>query len=101
MDESQKINLILSENRVKLHIFNPSKKEIWCIVGEKNEYWLDQSLNFCSCKGYYFTKLNQKMSCYHLKSIEIALKNKNIDVVEFSDEEYDDFLLSIIHDLYH
>ena len=100
MDELNKINLILNENRIKVHVFNPSKRKILCVVGEKDEYWLDQSLNFCSCKSYYFTKLNQKISCYHLKSVEIAYKNKNIDVIEFIDEEYDGFLLSVIHDLY-
>ncbi len=102
MYELNKINLILTENRIKVHVFNPSNRKIWCVVGEQNEYWLDQNLNFCSCKGYYFTRLNQKMSCYHLKSVEIAYKNKNknIDIVEFTDEEYDGFLLSVIHNLY-
>lgn len=99
MDEVQKINLIISEHRIKLHRFNPSKREIWCVVGNKNEYWFDQSLDFCSCKGYYFTRFNKNDLCYHLKSAKAA-KIKDVDIIEFSDDEYDDFLLSIINGLF-
>ena len=39
--DSDRIELLVSEKRVKLHLFEPSKRKIWTIVGKGEEYWLD------------------------------------------------------------
>ena len=50
----KKIDSLLSEKRIKLHIFEPSDRKIWTVVGTDKEYWFDPDLDFCSCPGYYF-----------------------------------------------
>ena len=52
--KSDKIKSILSEKRVKLHHFLPSDRNIWTIVGNEKEHWLDPELQFCSCAGFYY-----------------------------------------------
>ncbi len=99
MNEEQKIKFAVSQGRIKLHLFKPSKRKIWTAVGESTEYWLEPDLNFCSCKGYYFNKLDRYGTCYHLKSAKIAKLNNKIELIEFTDFEYDDFLSCLIYDL--
>ena len=73
---SEKIETALSEKRVKLHLFEPSNRKIWTIVGQGEEHWLDPSFEFCSCLGYYFGKLEGRKGCYHVDCIKLA-KNEN------------------------
>ena len=97
--DSDRIELLVSEKRVKLHLFEPSKRKIWTIVGKGEEYWLDPDSCFCSCPGFYFGSISGKTSCYHLDSIQFA-KNKNkIEQIIFSDDEFSDFLSGLISDL--
>jgi predicted nucleic acid-binding Zn finger protein len=85
---------------VKLHLFKPSNREIWSIVGKDNEYWVDPENNFCSCKDYYFQTLSGKEKCYHLQIIEVAKRKKLVDIVEFSDDEYTPFIKALIYDMF-
>lgn len=85
---------------VKLHIFKPSNREIWTVVGRDNEYWVDPENNFCSCKDYYFQTLSGKEQCYHLQIIDVAKKKNLVDLVEFSDDEYNMFLKALINDMF-
>ena len=104
----EKINTILSQKRIKLHIFEPSNRKIWTVVGTEKEYWLDPDLDFCSCPGYYFNN-----ECYHLDTLILALrvdeglfepkefdwaKNK-IEIITFTDHEYENFIDSLLSDL--
>ena len=72
--KQEKINSIVDQRRVKLHRFNPSKREIWTIVGKAKEHWIDPDSKFCSCSGYYFGMIKNKSPCYHLDSILKAKK---------------------------
>ena len=100
MDEkSKKMKSIISENRIKLHLFEPSQRKIWTVVGKNKEHWLDPGLNFCSCSGFYFGMLKNKTYCYHIESIDIAIKEKKFETIKFSDEEYDAFISSVLSDL--
>jgi len=94
-----RIESIVSENRVKLHIFEPSQRKIWTVVGIGEEHWLDPDGMYCSCPGFYFGKLNGKDTCYHLESVQLAKKQNKIEKIIFSDEEFSDFLSGIISDL--
>ena len=94
-----RIESLVSEKRVKLHVFEPSQREIWTVVGKGKEHWLDPDSEYCSCPGYYFGKLSGKKSCYHLESIVLAKKENKFEKVIFSDDEYVEFLASLIPDL--
>lgn len=94
-----KKEIIVSEKRTKLHVFEPSQRKIWTVVGMGREYWLDPEFDFCSCEGYYFGRLKGKKLCYHLDSIKQAKQENNIETVLFSDDEYPDFLKSLVAEL--
>ena len=89
----------MEESRIKLHLFEPSKREIWTVVGKGKEHWIDPESNFCSCPGFYFGTLKNKKPCYHINSINIARQENKIDVIKFSDEEYNNFISSVLNEL--
>ena len=95
----KKIDSLLSEKRIKLHLFEPSNRKVWTVVGMDKEYWLDPDLGFCSCPGYYFNKSNGKNECYHLESYQIATANNKIELITFSDHEYESFITSLLSDI--
>ena len=99
-DRDKKIKSSVYAGRVKLHVFEPSKRKIWTIVGKEKEHWLDPDMGFCSCSGYYFSKTtkNKKM-CYHLESIRLAENEQRTELIKFNDDEFDDFLRGLISDL--
>ena len=92
--KTKKISSLLSEKRIKLHIFEPSNRKIWSVVGTENEYWLDPDLDFCSCPGYYFNN-----ECYHLEWFPTATIENKIEIITFSDHEYGDFIAGLLSDL--
>ncbi len=94
-----KTDVIVSEKRVKLHLFEPSRRQIWTVVGMGKEYWLSPEFDFCSCEGYYFGKTKGKKHCYHLESAKLAQSDNSIEIVKFSDDEYSDFLSGLISEL--
>ncbi|MFQ5440089.1 MAG: hypothetical protein ACE5DL_01355 [Nitrosopumilaceae archaeon] len=94
-----RIETLVSEKRVKLHVFEPSKREIWTVVGKGKEHWLDPDVDYCSCPGYYFGKLSGKNLCYHLESVLLAKKEKKFERIVFSDDEYSEFIAGLISDL--
>ncbi len=96
---SDRIESLVSEKRVKLHVFEPSQREIWTVVGKGKEHWLDPEGEYCSCPGYYFGRLSGKKSCYHLDSVLLAKKENKLEKIVFSDEEYAEFIEGLISDL--
>lgn len=97
--DSDRIESVVSEKRVKLHVFEPSQRKIWTVVGKGKEHWLDPDAEYCSCLGYYFGRLIKKTTCYHLESVTLAKKENKIEAITFSDDEYGDFLSGLISDL--
>ena len=97
--DSDRVESLVSEKRVKLHIFEPSQRKIWTVVGKENEHWIDPDAGYCSCPGYYFGKLNGKTVCYHLESAELAKKENKIEKIIFTDEEFSDFISGLLSDL--
>ena len=89
----------IDDYKLKLHYFIPSKRQLWTIIGMNNEYWLDPELDYCSCKHYYFKTLSGKDKCQHLKVINELIKQKKYDKIEFSDDEYTDFMILLIKDI--
>jgi len=97
--DSDRLQSIVSEKRVKLHIFEPTHRKIWTVVGKGEEHWIDPDSNYCSCLGFYFGKLNGKMTCYHLESAHLAMSQNKVEEIIFSDDEFSDFLRGLVSDL--
>ena len=89
---TDKIESLVSGKRVKKHHFKPSQREIWTVVGKSKEHWLDPDADYCSCPGFYFGNVSGKKLCYHLESVKLAIKQNKFEQIEFSDEEYVDFI---------
>ena len=90
---------MLIEKRVKLHIFEPSMRKIWTVVGTNREHWVDPVISYCSCSGFYFAKLSGKKQCYHLELVHLAKIQDSIDTIRFTDQEFKDFVSAIIYDM--
>ncbi len=97
--DSEKIESVVSQKRVKLHIFEPSQRKIWTVVGKGKEYWVDPESGYCSCPAFYFGKLNGKDSCYHLESAQLANKENSFEKINFADAEFSDFISGLLLDL--
>ena len=97
--DDQKVETTISEKRVKLHLFEPSNRTIWTVVGKEKEYWLDPNMEYCSCPAFYFNKLDNTKRCYHLDSQKLAEEENKVEIIKFSDDEYSDFLFGLISDL--
>jgi len=97
--EQKRIQRTVDEGRVKLHVFKPSERKLWTVVGKDKEYWLDPDINFCSCNAYYFGTLEKEaMTCYHLKSVKTAKEKKRVQQIIFSDDEFLDFTTGLMYD---
>ena len=87
---------------VKRHIFKPSGREIWTVLGGEGDQLVDDSQPYCSCRHFHFKVLGGKdLTCYHLLSISLAKKLEKYEEIVFHDEEHYDFLRALIKDLYH
>ncbi len=94
-----RVQFLVSEKRVKLHIFEPTRRKIWTVVGKGDEHWIDPDCNYCSCRGFYFGRLCGKTICYHLESAQLARTQNKVEEIIFSDDEFSDFLRGLISDL--
>lgn len=98
-NESGNVESIISSSGVKLHLFEPSNREIWTVVGKENEHWLDLDLGYCSCEDYYYNAMEQGRECYHLKAIKSAQEQDKVETVHFSDSEFDAFMAALVDDV--
>lgn len=97
---SERIFKILSEKRIKLHVFEPSMREIWTIVGKNAEHWISPNDDFCSCKGFYFGQMENNETCYHLNAIKLAKNTGDFETIKFSDDEFFTFVNGLISELH-
>ncbi len=98
-NERGKIETVIYEKRIKLHIFEPSQRKIWTVVGKEKEYWIEPVLNFCSCESVYFKFVERKNDCYHLRSFALAQKENKVEQIKFFDDEFSDFISGLVSDL--
>ena len=99
MSGAGRIESTISESRVKMHVFEPSGRAVWTVVGRSKEHWVDPDGQYCSCRGYHFGTLEGKKSCYHLDSVSLARQQKKVETVRFSDDEFGDFVSGLVADL--
>jgi len=83
----------VEERRVKRYVFQPSGRVVWIVVGEGDEYRILPHAMFCSCEDFYFRVVGgERGLCYHLLAWMLAEALGVFDVVEESDELYEDLM---------
>lgn len=86
---------------VKEHRFLPSGRTVFTVVGQTGDEFIDPEKPYCSCSNFYFRVMGRREElCYHLLSYRMASESKSVDVVTFSDEEYDAVLSAILRDVF-
>lgn len=94
-----RVDSAVSEGRVKMHVFVPSKRNLWTVVGKGGEHWVDPDSEYCSCPAFYFGRARGKNGCYHLESVRLARKKDGVEKVTFADDEFDSFVHGLMADL--
>ncbi len=86
---------------VKEARFLPSGRMIVTVVGRLGDEFIDPEKPYCSCSNFFFRVLGgREETCYHLLSYRIAKKLGRVDVVDFSDEEYGQYLTATVRDVF-
>jgi len=86
----------LDEGRVRKHVFSPSGRLVWTVVGEEGEYQILPLATFCSCNDFYFRVLSHEaFLCYHLLAQKIAEALDRYVILEGDDRDYPS-LLSVL-----
>jgi predicted nucleic acid-binding Zn finger protein len=86
---------------VKVVVFRPSGRKVVTVVGRLGDEFIDPEKPYCSCSNFFFrVSGGREETCYHLLAYKIAAKTGKLDTVEFSDEEYGQYLTAIIRDVF-
>ena len=86
---------------VKEARFLPSGRKVVTVVGRLGDEFIDPEKPYCSCSNFFFRVLGgREETCYHLLSYRIARKTGRVDVLEFADEEYGQYLTATIRDVF-
>ena len=93
------VETIISSNGVKLHLFEPSNRKIWTVVGKDNEHWLDLDLGYCSCEDYFYNAMEKGRRCYHLQAVQSAISQNKIETIKFQDSEFESFMSARVQDI--
>ena len=83
MSSAEKAKTAVHEGRVKLHVFEPSGRQVWTVVGKSGEHWVDKETEFCSCSAYFFGKMRDGKGCYHVSSVQMS--GTNVQTTKFPD----------------
>jgi predicted nucleic acid-binding Zn finger protein len=98
--DRSKVDEVVKAGRVKRHVFKPSGREIWTVVGSRIDHFIDLEQPYCSCKDFYYHLVRGlEQTCYHLEAARIAKQTNTYCEITFSDEEYQDLLKAILNDL--
>ena len=85
---------------VKRHVFLPTNRHVFTVVGSNADEFIDPDRSFCSCESYFYSVLGGKAKCcYHLLAYEIASESDLVSETRFDDEEYDAFLRVLVSDV--
>jgi predicted nucleic acid-binding Zn finger protein len=85
---------------VKRHLFTPSGRVLFTVVGRSGDEFIDPGKPFCSCRHFFFRVLGGRdTTCYHLMAYEMAKETQRFDSVEMHDEEFGAFLRLLASDL--
>jgi predicted nucleic acid-binding Zn finger protein len=85
---------------VKKHVFTPSGRVLFTVVGRSGDEFIDPETPFCSCRHFFFRVLGGRdRTCYHLLAYEMARESQGFDQIEMHDEEFGAFLRLLASDL--
>jgi predicted nucleic acid-binding Zn finger protein len=85
---------------VKAHIFVPSGRTIYTVVGSGGDEFIDPEKPYCSCGNFFFRVMGGKREyCYHILGYKMALEAGKIEKITFEDEEYSDFFRIVTIDV--
>jgi predicted nucleic acid-binding Zn finger protein len=93
------VDSIISSKGVKLHLFEPSNRKIWTVVGKENEHLLDLDLGYCSCEDYYYNAMEKGRQCYHLQAVKAATAQGKVETIKFQDSEFESFISALVQDI--
>lgn len=86
---------------VKECLFLSSRRRVFSVVGKFGDEFIDPERPYCSCGDFFFrVERGREDVCYHLLSYRIAARTGRIDVIEFQDDEYGDYLSAIVSDIF-
>jgi predicted nucleic acid-binding Zn finger protein len=92
--------LAVTEGRVKRHIFVPSGRVLYTVVGRSGDEFIDPEKPFCSCENFFFSVMGGTSgTCYHLIAYKVARHIDRISETRFHDEEFRYFLSLLSSDL--
>jgi predicted nucleic acid-binding Zn finger protein len=81
--------------------FLPSGRKVLSVVGTLGDEFIDPERPYCSCSDFFFRVTGGREEiCYHLLSYRIAVKTGRVAVMEFSDDEYGDYLSATVKDVF-
>lgn len=86
----------VAEGRVKQHIFLPSGRLVWTVVGRRTEHWVDPHHGYCTCPAYYYGTTGV---CQHIAYRNYAESTSRSDIIQFDDEEFDAFAAGLVSDI--
>lgn len=79
--------------KVRLHIFKPSGRRRWIVVGKHGEYLVLPEASYCSCPDFFFRVMSgEKPTCYHLVAVKLAIERNQFKIVEMDDAEHDQLM---------
>lgn len=86
--------------RVKRHVFIPSGRTVYTVVGRSGDEFIDPEKPFCSCESFFFRVLGGRHeTCYHLLAYRMAGETDSFSETSFHDEEFRYFLGLLSSDL--
>lgn len=84
---------LVTENRVKKYVFQPSNRTFWVAIGNNAEYLIYSNAGYCSCSDFYFRVLDdEKAYCYHVLAQMLAEALDFYDLIKEEDEAYDQLM---------
>ena len=93
------VEAVLASN-VKKHVFKPSNRVLYLVVGRSGDEFIDPEVPYCSCEHYFYRVLGGKSRlCYHLLGYKIACESGDLEEIVFHDEEFGPFLKLLANDL--
>ncbi|MGD0395788.1 MAG: hypothetical protein ABSB26_02610 [Nitrososphaerales archaeon] len=81
--------------------FLPSDRKVLSVVGTLGDEFIDPERPYCSCSNFFFRVTGGREElCYHLLSYRIAVRTGRVAVLDFSDDEYEEYLSATIKDVF-
>lgn len=85
--------IAIEEGKVRKHVYSPSGRVVWTVVGKDREYQILPLASFCSCNDFYFRVLSREaFLCYHLIAQKLAEALGKHVLIERDDGEREAFM---------